>query len=115
MAKWIGPEYKFQEAAVQMIQLLNPSLVPVHVPNEGKRTKQQGAALVRQGLKSGVPDILIFERKGNYAGLAIELKVGYNKPTPNQKSFLEHLEKNGWLTAVCWGLDEVEKIIREYK
>ena len=45
-----------------------------HIPNEGKRSKSNGAELVRQGLKKGVPDICLPVPRGKYHGLYIEMK-----------------------------------------
>ena len=45
-----------------------------HIPNEGKRSGRAGAALLRQGLKRGVPDICLPVARGGYHALYIELK-----------------------------------------
>ncbi len=89
-----------------------------HVPNGGKRGKRTAAQLKNQGVKPGVPDILIFEdwqqNSGPSAafvghGVAIELKVGSNKTSAEQDTWLDSLESKGWLTFVCYSLDEVKR------
>lgn len=47
-----------------------------HIVNEGKRSPAEGAKLVREGLKSGIPDLSLPVRSycGNYNSLYIELK-----------------------------------------
>lgn len=52
------------------------------------------------GVKAGVPDALIFERVNEHVGVAIELKVGKNKASPEQKLWIKELSERGWLTHV---------------
>lgn len=49
-----------------------------HVPNGGKRDKATATALKRQGVKAGVPDIVLPAVRAGYHGLYIELKAGKN-------------------------------------
>lgn len=111
---YVGKEWQFQIAAVQLITHKWPTVIPVHVENEGKRTPMAARISRGMGLKAGVPDILIFKRTSHFNGLAIELKVWPNNVTPEQEYFLKHLEDNGWLTAVAYGIKEVDKIVTDY-
>ena len=45
-----------------------------HCPNEAKRNPKTGAELKRLGMRAGVPDLLLLSPKGEYIGLAIEMK-----------------------------------------
>ena len=56
------------------------------------------------GYKRGFPDLFIYEPRNNYHGLAIELKVGYNKPT----------NERGYKANVCTGIEETLEIINKY-
>ncbi len=47
-----------------------------HIPNGGKRNEREAAALKRQGVRAGVPDLCLPVAKGKYHGLYIELKYG---------------------------------------
>jgi len=82
-----------------------------HVPNEGKRNKIAGSMLRAAGLKSGVPDVLIFEPAPNMPtarGVAIELKrTKGGRLSEHQKKWLDTLSRLGWHTAVCKGYDAV--------
>ena len=94
-----------------------------HTPNEGKRTPRSGAMLKAAGMKAGFPDVAIYsppKMRNPYPGpiayhngLAIELKVGKNKPTPAQLKWLDDLRACGWRCEVCYTLDEVLAILRE--
>lgn len=85
-----------------------------HVPNEGKRSKITGARLKRVGLKAGVPDVVLPVAHGGYIGLYIEMKYGKNKPTENQKVWLDALKREGHLTAVCYDWEQAKDIIEKY-
>jgi len=88
-----------------------------HVPNEGKRNKIAGSLLRASGLKSGVPDILIFEPAPNMPtvrGVAIELKRSKGgRVSENQEKWLSKLDKLGWHTAVCKGYEQAIRELEE--
>ena len=65
-------------------------------------------------MKAGVPDLLIFTPNKKYNGLAIELKIGYNKPTDSQKKWLSDLKKCNWYTCVEKDFDIAVKLINQY-
>jgi hypothetical protein len=108
---------KFKEDDLQMscARYLDYSkLLWCHVGNERRTSIQAGVRLKKKGVKKGVPDILIFEPRGNYNGLAIELKIKPNKTSKEQKQWLDNLTKKGWLTDVCYSFDEFEQLITKY-
>jgi hypothetical protein len=82
-----------------------------HVPNGGLRNKVVAAKLMRQGVKPGVPDVLIFKcskkvTAAKFRGVAIEMKRVNMSPSDlkaNQSAWLESLDKMGWLTHVAKG------------
>ena len=80
-----------------------------HVPNGGNRNPITGAKLKRQGVKPGVPDVLIFDFPSYLKcnGVAIELKRQKGgKLRESQKEWLGKLKYRGWETRVCRGADE---------
>ncbi len=85
-----------------------------HVPNGGKRDAATAIALKRQGVKAGVPDIVLPAVRAGYHGLYIELKAGKNTTTGNQKRWLEFLRQQGYFTAVCYGWKIAAKLIETY-
>lgn len=87
-----------------------------HVANERATSPRAGGQLRARGVKSGVPDILIFEeflgptgRRG-YQGIAIELKSPKGRVSANQRSWLHSLKLRGWNTHVCRSLDDVKAV-----
>lgn len=85
-----------------------------HVPNEGKRTKREGARLRRLGLRRGVSDICLPVARGGYHGLYIELKALDGKPTTEQQEFITAVCEQGYCGRVCYGGDAAVNLIIEY-
>jgi len=85
-----------------------------HVPNGGSRNKAEAANLKMQGVKSGVPDIFLPVPRGAHHGLFIEMKVGSNRPTANQKQWIEELKRQGYFVAVCYGWVDAREITERY-
>jgi len=103
-----------QNAVMKYIESQYSNVLAIHVPNEGKRTPFERYKFKYLGGMSGVPDVLIFHENGNKCGLAMELKVGYNKPTENQKKALKRLKNANWES--CWvnNFDDAKKIIDKF-
>src|SRR6476469_9388016 len=71
-----------------------------HVPNGGKRSVRTAVALKAQGVKRGVPDMLVFSRPPrapSCVGAALELKrQGTNRVSEAQRDWLVALADLGW-------------------
>lgn len=85
-----------------------------HVPNGGSRNKLEASNLKRQGVKAGVPDLVLPVSRGMYHGMFLEMKFGTNKVQQSQKKWLEELKKQGYYTVVCYGAENAVKVIEEY-
>jgi len=84
------------------------------VPNGGKRNKREAVRLKKQGVKSGVYDICLPIARHGYHGLYLELKIGKNNLTDNQKRFKRYVEANGYRTETAYNLEEAINIICGY-
>ena len=103
------------EATIAVVEYCTLRGVPVaHVPNEGKRSPQMGQKLKRMGMQKGFPDLVVPLPRGNYHGLYIEMKVGNNKTTSEQKEWLTKLAKSGYAATACWGVDEAINTVNAY-
>ena len=99
---------KFQEKKYPELKLL------FHIVNEGKRSPRYGAELKRQGLKSGVPDLFLPVARNNKHGLFLEMKVGRNKCTDNQKKWIRALMEQGYEVKVVYSCEEAIQVIKKY-
>ena len=97
------------------------------VPNaghgaHGRQGAIRGARMRAEGLKAGVPDLLIFDKppgKGkagaSCAGVAIELKrIKGGRVSEDQQRWLDGLAARGWITSVCKGFDEAVTFLEEW-
>ena len=99
---------KWQEKKYPELKML------MHVPNEGKRSKRYGAELKRMGLKAGFPDLGLFVPRNNKHALFLEMKVGRNKCTDNQKEWIRALMQQGYEVKVCYSCEEAIQTIKKY-
>ena len=106
------PEDDLQMSVARYLDALG--LLWNHCANERKTTKIKGGRLKKKGVKSGVPDCMIYEAKNGYNGLAIELKIRKGTVSDNQKEWLKRLSEKGWSTHVCYNLDEVIREVKFY-
>lgn len=87
-------------------------------------TSWKQKSIMKKHYAKGIPDILIFEpqttQKPNqdgcnyYGGLAIEVKIGYNKPTIHQTKWLNALDDRGWKSVVVYDFESAKNIIDVY-
>lgn len=99
---------KWQEGRYPELKLL------YHCPNGGTRNKLEAANLKRQGVKAGVPDLFLPVPRSPKHGLFIEMKVGRNKCTDNQKKWIRNLLEQGYEVKVCYSCEEAIQVIKKY-
>jgi len=110
--KYRGNEDALQKSVAKYLNAINAFWF--HCPNGGSRHALEAMKLKDMGVKAGIPDCLILDQRNGYSGLAIELKVGYNKPSEQQLAIFDKLIERNWLVVVSWSLDEVIDIIDNY-
>ena len=105
------------------------------VPNGGLRLKRTGAQLKKQGVKAGVPDLLIIDHPNmvvdgetvRFVGVALELKRQSERPkemaddlrdqpfkgaSEKQRDWLNKFNRRGWISFVAYGaLDAMLKLV----
>ena len=92
-----------------------PSLNLLHaIPNGGKRDKVTAGRMKAEGARAGVWDIFLPVPMHNYHGLYIEMKVGSNTITREQKWFREQVEFQGFHTYVCYSWKEAAGVLVHY-
>jgi hypothetical protein len=102
--QWAG----LATAAVPELRLLHA------IPNGGLRTKTTAARLKREGLKPGVPDIVLPVARHGWHGLYIELKFGKGRVSESQQWWHDELTSQRYAVFVCWGWLAAKKTILAY-
>lgn len=107
-------QHLFQWA--RMMSGAHPELALMYkITNEGRRSRANGARMVAEGMKKGVPDICLPVARGGHHGLYIELKRERNsRVTKEQLEWIEALMDQGYAAAVCRGCDEAIRLITDY-
>lgn len=116
--KPVDREGQEQAALMREIELCYPKVFELiyHVPNGGHRVKAVAAKLKAQGVKAGVPDLVLPMARGGYFGLYIEFKATID-PAPvsaSQSACLRRLSEQGYLAVVCRGHFDAMEQVRAY-
>lgn len=88
-----------------------------HVPNGGQRSKSTGAAMKRQGVKSGVSDLVVMDARGGWFGLYMEFKASPPHTAAlaqSQHDWLALAYDRGYCAVLAVGLEEAKAVLREY-
>jgi len=84
------------------------------IPNGGKRHIFTASRMKLEGVKPGVPDLLLPVQKRGYAGLFIEMKKLDGKLSPAQKKRIPKLRAQGYAVVICKGAERAKKLIKSY-
>lgn len=90
------------------------------IHNQGHGDKIRGARAKAEGLKAGVPDIMLPVASHPYHGLFIELKQTKHKSAKNggrsdaQDDWLGYLRLAGYSAVTCYGWREATAAIKWY-
>lgn len=67
------------------------------------------------GYRAGFPDLFIYEPRGEFHGLAIEMKRDKkSRVSESQKEWIEALNERGFRGVVCYGFDDAVSVIDSY-
>ena len=109
-----SPEHDIQVAITRHLEE-HPEAPLFSATVGGVRLAMHTAKKMKQaGYKKGIPALLIFEPRGMYSGLAIEVKTPKGRPSPHQKKWIAQLNSKGWRAEICYGLQECLDVIDEY-
>lgn len=107
----LGKEDNLTMAVLQLIALKYRQVFVWHTPNEGRRTAFERFKAKVLGIVSGVSDLILIS--GGKL-LALELKIGKNRMTENQKNFQDQILKNGFWVAVAYNVEQADYIISSW-
>jgi hypothetical protein len=81
-----------------------------HTPNGGSRDKREAVQLKGQGVRSGVPDLMLMTHGGRM--IFVELKVGHHRHDPNQALFARKALDYGFADVyICGTLAELAALL----
>jgi hypothetical protein len=118
-AKPVDREGMEQAALLRELKLRLPAVEALiyHVPNGGQRHKLVAIKLKEQGVKAGVPDLVLPMARGGYFGLYLEFKATVPNDaavSASQHAWIRQLNEQGYLAIVCRGHFDAMEQIRAY-
>jgi hypothetical protein len=100
-----------------------------HIPNGGIRGDDaqsraiRGGQLKAQGVRSGVADVCLPVKRGQFSGLYVEMKKPAEKPvkatskgglSEDQIEFAKFVRNQGFMWQVCYSWNEAADLIKNY-
>lgn len=107
-------EDALQAQCVRWFRMQYPAHLIFAIPNGGLRDVRIARKLKSTGVLAGVPDLFIATPSCGYGGAFIEMKVGYNKPTPLQAEIIARLMNAGYAVSVQRTFDEFVDFVNTY-
>jgi len=99
---------KLQRAAHPELEML------FSVPNGGWRHPATARKMVAEGVRRGVPDLVLAVMRGGYGGLFIEMKTEKGRVRAEQKWWHAKLRARGYRVEVCRGWVAARDAILDY-
>lgn len=109
-------EHDHQRLTVAWFRGRYPDLADVFfaIPNGGVRSAAAGARMKAEGVKAGVPDLLLAVPRGTRHGLWVEMKTLKGKASKAQREMRERLLAQGYAVEIAHGYAAAKAIITEY-
>lgn len=109
-------ESDIQQACVEWFRLAHHGLARLlfAVPNGGARSAITGARLKREGVVSGVSDLILLVPRGGFHALCIEMKTDMGRQSKEQKEWQRDVEDNGYQYVVCRSVSEFVSVVDGY-
>lgn len=112
-------EHDEQAALFQWASLMEGRYPPLKlmfaVPNGGARNIVTAARLKAEGVKRGVPDVILAAPSRGYHALFIELKKKRGgRVSPEQAEWKNQLQVQGYRVEICAGFEAAKQTIMEY-
>ena len=111
-------EHESQKAVARWAELESrqrPELALLYaVPNGGKRNPREAARLKAEGVKPGVPDLVLPVARGGYFGLYIEMKSRTGGLTKDQRKWEADLQEQGYRHNTCRSFTQAMELLDAY-
>lgn len=103
-----------QEAVINYINAQYPGTLYCASAGGMRTSLRQAIKMKKTGYVKGFPDIFIYEPKGPWHGLAIEMKTAKGVMSQSQKDWQHKLITNNYYACTCKSFDEAKKVIDDY-
>lgn len=91
-----------------------PKFALFSIPNGGMRDPITASRLQAEGLRAGIPDLMLARPVAEWAGLFLEMKAAKGRTSEEQDEVMGYLQRAGYRCAVCWSAEEAIQHITQY-
>ena len=110
-----GSEWDIQRRFADYIDTEHPDVLWCASTGGARTSMAEAKRLKASGYKRGFPDVFVYEPRGPFHGLAIELKKEKGgRVSQAQKDWLNALEMRGYKATVAKGFDEAVAVLVAY-
>ncbi len=100
---------------VRMAEKMHPALqLMFAVPNGGKRSVITAVLQKAEGVRKGVPDIMLPVPRHGFTGLAIEFKKPGGRLSEDQVEYIQKLVEEDWIVDVLTDAEDAIKVVKKY-
>jgi len=111
----VNSEAYQQQLVIQFIRSNYPNALYCASAGGMRTSYLQAVKMKRTGYVKGFPDLFIYEPRGEFFGLAIEMKKEKGgTASPEQKWWRDELRNRKYESYICKGSDEAIEIIKNY-
>ena len=110
-----GSEYDIQTGVAQYLDNEHPNVLWCASAGGARTSMNEAKRLKAAGYKKGFPDVFVYEPRGAFHGLAIELKKEKGgRVSQSQKEWKQALEERGFHATVAKGYDAAIDVLERY-
>jgi len=110
-----GSEYDIQTRVAQYLDTEHPNVLWCASAGGARTSMNEAKRLKAAGYKKGFPDVFVYEPRGAFHGLAIELKKEKGgRVSQSQKEWKQALEERGFHATVAKGYDAAIDVLERY-
>lgn len=91
-----------------------PEWVLAAIPNGGHRHMITAVRLKAEGVRPGIPDLILLAPRHGFHCALIEMKSEKGVESEDQKKIRNHLYKEGFCSVVCYGSKEAIRFVQYY-
>ena len=84
------------------------------IPNGGRRDVLTGVFMKKEGVRSGIPDLMLCVPRNGKAGLFVEMKTEKGVLSPEQRAVHPILKDLGYAVEVCRSTRDAVNVIEAY-
>lgn len=114
----IPSEHAEQSALIEWTHLAQANMPGLGllfaIPNGGRRHPAVAVAMKREGVKRGVPDLMLPVARCGLHGLFLEMKAADGRLSTEQKRWRDMLIAEGYGVAVAFSFEDAKTILEDY-